>query len=211
MTSVNWNDLVRDAGTSLEPIPDGDYDFIVKDSKFKPSKDGKRMWEIKCAVENGPQVNRLVWDNLVVSPENPNALGFFFRKMAALGLNAEFFKTNPSDSQIEQALRGRRFRGTVGHRSWQGIARNTLNAYFPAAGMAPGNVPPAAAPAPAPAPAPAAPAPAPAPAAAPAPAPAAPAAPPAAAPATQSPWDQQPQQPGVFPMEAPPAPPGAPF
>ena len=161
MSSLNWGDLVKDAGdvASYEPLPDGDYDLTVIEATAKVSQSGKTMFAIKAQVQSGAHAKRLVWYNLVVSPENSNALGIFFRKMAALGLNRDFFSTSPSNAQIEQAIKGRSFRAAITSRTWQGQKKNEIKNYYvaPAAGT-PGAAPvAAAAPAPAPAPAPAAP------------------------------------------------------
>lgn len=184
MSSLNWGDLVKDAGDvgSYEPLPDGDYDLMVVEATAKTAQSGKTMFAIKAQVQNGPHAKRLVWDNLVVTPDSPGALGMFFRKMAGLGLNRDFFSQNPSNAQIEAALQNRTFRAQIGSRVWNGSKKNEIKMYYVANAATASAAPVAAAPAPAPAPAPAA---APAPAVAPvAEAPvAAPAAAPVAAPA----------------------------
>lgn len=168
MSTINWGDLVKEAGASAgnyDPLPDGDYDFKVLEAKATVSASGKTMFKLKNEVQGGAHNKRLVWDNLVVSPENPSALGIFFSKMAALGVPREFFtNNNPSNAQIEASINGRSFRAQVGSRTWQGNKQNEIKKYYvtqDATASAPAPV--AAAPAPAPAPA-AAPAPAPAPA-----------------------------------------------
>ena len=178
MSSINWGDLVKDAGDvaggNYEPLPNGDYDFKVIEASSTTTATGKTMFKVTCEVQAGPYAKRRVWDNLVISPENKNALGIFFTKMAALGLPREFFtNNNPSNAQIESTLVGRAFRANVGTRVWQGDPRNEIKKYYvisnPAAQVAPAtSAPVASAPLP---PAPPAP-----PAAPPAP-PAAPAAP----------------------------------
>jgi hypothetical protein len=183
VSSLNWGDLVKDAGEvgNYEPLPDGDYDLVVLEATAKVAQSGKTMFAIKAQVQNGPHAKRFIWDNLVVTPESPAALGMFFRKMAALGLGREYFATSPSNAAIEAAIKNRTFRAQVGSRTWNGSKKNEIKMYY----VATANTVPttaAAAPAPAPAPAPAA-APAPAPAPAYAEAPAAPAAAPAAPPA----------------------------
>lgn len=187
MSSLNWGDLVKDAGDvgNYEPLPDGDYDLVVTEATAKVAQSGKTMFAIKAQVQNGPHAKRLIWDNLVVTPDSPGALGMFFRKMAALGLNREYFAQAPSNAQIEAALKNRAFRAQVGSRTWNGSKKNEIKMYYVATA---GAAAPAAAAAPAPAPAPA-------PAAAPAPAPAAPIA----------------EAPVVAEVAAPPAPPASPF
>lgn len=171
MSTLNWSDLIKNAGetATYEPLPDGDYDLTVVEAVAKVTQSGKTMFALKAQVESGAFAKRLVWDNLTVSPENATALGIFFKKMGALGLTREFFDRQPmpTNAQIEQALAGRRFRAQIGQKTYQGQKRNEIKNYYPAAGgtTAAAAAPAAAAPAPAPAPSPA---PAPAPAAAPA-------------------------------------------
>lgn len=189
MTTIDWNAIAKDAedvGT-FDPLPDGDYNFVVAECKAATSASGKAMLKIKAQVSDGPHAKRLVWDNLVLTTDNPKALGFFFSKLAALGFQKDWMTANsPSMEQLAQMIAGRPFRAKVGRKTYQGTESNELKNYYPAqATTVPGApVPPPAAaqaappPPPAPAPATAA-APPPPPAAATEPALAAPAAPPA--------------------------------
>lgn len=145
--SISWDDLVRDAGdaiTSFEALPEGDYDFEVVDSKTKPTKDGKKkMYEIKAKVIGGAHNGRFVWDNIVLTTDNPNALGFFFKKMAGLGLTPDYFRTQkPTDEQIVSTLRNRRFRAKIGHRVWNGDKKAEIKQYYPQAAAAASQLPP---------------------------------------------------------------------
>lgn len=212
----SWGDLLNDAGgagDSYEPIPTGDYDFVISQADATQSQNGKTMYKIRCKVESGPHADRLVFHNLTVSPENPVALSIFFRQMNVLGLGRDFFAGNPADHQVAEALLNKRFRGQVVIKTWQGQEKNEIKQLFTAVSGALGNGAPTPGPAAAPpAPAPVAAAPAPPPAApAPAPSPeyAAPAAPPVpAAPApAAAPAPPPVQQAEVPPVETPAAPP----
>ena len=153
MSSLNWGDLVKDAGDvggNYDPLPDGDYDLLVLEATAKVAQSGKTMFAVKAQVQGGPHNKRLVWDNLVVTPDSPAALGMFFRKMAALGLGREYFSSSPSNAQIEAALKGRAFRAQIGSRTWNGSKKNEIKMYYIATATA---TTAAAAPAPAPAPA----------------------------------------------------------
>ena len=217
MPLKSWQDLLDDAGgagNDFEPLPDGDYDFVIDETEAKQSQNGKTMYVAKCKVEAGPNAGRLVWHNFVISPENPNALSWFFRNMNLLGLDRNFFNGNPGDHQVAEALRGKRFRGQVVVKTYNNQERNEIKQFFSpraqAAGPGSSSAPAAAAPAPAapaPAPAPAFAAPAPA-AAPPQPAPPAPAAP-APAPIQQQ-AAEAPPAPAAPPVAAPPAPPAPP-
>ena len=101
--NVNWGEVIEEAnsgGGSFEPLPDGDYDFIVTEATATTTQTGKAMYKLENTVNGGPHNARKVWDNLVVSPENGKAMGFFFKKMKAIGLPVEFFQGQPTDDQI---------------------------------------------------------------------------------------------------------------
>ena len=155
MSTLNWSDLIKEAGETgtYDALPDGDYDLVVLEATAKVSQSGKTMFAVKAQVEGGAHNKRLVWDNLVVSPDSQAALGIFFKKMHALGLPKEYFmqQPQPSNAQIEQIIVGRRFRAQVGTRTWQGQKKNEIKNYYPA--VAPTTAAPVSAAAPAPAPA----------------------------------------------------------
>jgi hypothetical protein len=219
----SWGDLLNDAGgagDSFEPLPSGDYDFEISQADVTQTQNGKTMYKVRCKVESGPHANRLVFHNFVISPENPNALAMFFRQMNVLGLNRDFFGGNPSDHQVAEALQGKRFRGQVTIKQWQGQDRNEIKQFFTAVSGALGN----GSPLPGggsqpgqgvPNPGPGSPAPGgtPAPAPAPAPSPAPPYSAPAQQPAPQAPQQEQQapqapvQQPETPPVQTPDAPP----
>lgn len=173
MSTINWADLVQQAGdsassTNYEPLPDGDYELKVVQATATTTSTGKVMFKVTNEVQGGPYAKRRVWDQLVVTTDNPKAMNMFFMKANAMGLGRTFWDANPSNAQVEQALMGRSFRATLGKRTYNGTESNEIKKYFPsqAAGEAPAAATPfataAAVPPPPPAPA-AAPAPAPAP------------------------------------------------
>jgi hypothetical protein len=140
MSTLNWAEILSSAGDistqEYEPLPDGEYEFVVLEGVAKQTSTGKTMFVIKAQVESGPHAKRLVWDNLVVSLGNEKALGIFFAKMGAMGLTREFFDREPTNAQIEQALVGRRFRGRVGNETYNGKTKNVLTRYASAQAQA---------------------------------------------------------------------------
>lgn len=224
MTSTNWLDLLNEAKQSggnqdFGPVPAGDYHFKVVEATSGQTKTEKTKYTIKAQIQAGPHANRIIWDDLIVSPESAAAMGFFFRKMQAIGLGQDFFQSQPNDDQITQALTGREFLGRVKIDNYGGKDRNKIDGYKALSQAAPGGfIPPqpgqaAAAPS-APQQAPAAPPAAPGPQAAP-PAPAPQQAPPPAPAPGANPWDNQgapaaPQAPGGNPWDTPGTPPAAP-
>jgi hypothetical protein len=56
VSSLNWGDLVKDAGDvggNYEPLPDGDYDLVVLEATAKVAQSGKTMFAIKAQVQGG--------------------------------------------------------------------------------------------------------------------------------------------------------------
>lgn len=187
MTSVNWNDLQKAAGEAgFDPVPAGTYDVIIDNAAAKPTNTGKQMVAVQFKVESGPYAGKVIFNQFVLSPENPNALAFFFRHMNAIGLSSEYFSTNPPLERVAADLTGRRCRVSVSIRRWNDTDRNNVDAVAPPLGgpaASPPPPPPGSAPAPSVTPAPStssSPAPAPAP-------PVPPAASPSSAPATPPP------------------------
>jgi hypothetical protein len=134
MPLKSWATLLNDAGDAaagFEVLPAADYDLRITKSEAKMSSTGKVMFAITTEVTNGPYKGRKLWGNIVVSSDNPIALGIFFRTMNAMGIDQSFFAGNPSDAQVAEAMIGREFRGQVSVRQWQGQDRNEIKSYFP--------------------------------------------------------------------------------
>jgi hypothetical protein len=154
-TNVNFGEILPKTGASSNsgdypPIPEGDYDFSVVSANVKTSQSGKPMISVKAQVEGGPYDRRYVWDNLVVTKDNPKALGILQGKLNALGFTPEYLKEhNPDLETIADYLVNRNFRAKVAQSEYMGKMRNEIKAYIattPASAVA------AAAPAAAPAP-----------------------------------------------------------
>lgn len=162
MSNIDFASLMREAGGGFEPIPDGSYDAQVAAAEALESSTRKTMFKVKFQVLTGPYAGRPVWSNLVISPENPSALGYFFANMAALGLTSDYFAQNPHPTHVADALVGRQCRVEVSSRVYQGQKRNDVKRIMPLnsavqappAPSAPMSAPVAPVPAPAPAPAP---------------------------------------------------------
>lgn len=134
MPLKTWDQLVEDAGDagkSFEPLNDGDYDFVITESSHRVSQTGKDGYNITAKVEAGPYKGRIVYNTFYISPDSPAALGIFFRQMAVLGLDAAFFKTNPTNEQITAALTNKHFRGSVTTSEYQGKKRNEIRQVNP--------------------------------------------------------------------------------
>lgn len=137
MSTIQWSEMVKQAGdsaasTNYEPLPDGDYELKVMTAQATMTKTGKVMFKVTNEVQGGPYAKRRVWDQLVVTEDNPKAMDMFFMKASAMGLGRTFWESNPSNAQIEQALAGRTFRATLGKRTYNGTDSNEIRRYYPA-------------------------------------------------------------------------------
>lgn len=108
MATVDWAALRANAeAPNNDPVPPGVYTARVDNVDIKTTSTQKMMYAITFIVTSGPQANRKVWHNMVVSPESPKALGFMFRDFDTLGLDEAFFATNPDGPTVAQALMGK--------------------------------------------------------------------------------------------------------
>jgi hypothetical protein len=189
MTTIDFQQLMKDAGEGFQPVPTGPYNAEVAKAEAVMSSTNKPMIKVQLRIIGGPNEGRLLFDQFVITAGNPNALSFFFEHMAAFGLDRAWFAQNPPLETVAATLMGRQVMVAVGIKQFKGADRNEVQSYKPITGgqiggMTPANpgfgpsaVPPQAAPpqaAPV-APAPVAPAPVPVAPVAPAPAPVAPA------------------------------------
>lgn len=153
MANINWQDLQKAAGdAAFTPVPIGVYDVFVDTAEATQSSTGKDMIKVTFKVQNGPHEGRGIFNQFVISPDSANALAFFFRHMAALGLDEAFFAANPPLDTVAATLVGRTCRVKIDIREYQGQDRNEVKQVLPAlAGTAT-----VASPAPTPVPTPAA-------------------------------------------------------
>jgi hypothetical protein len=182
MPTQNWQDLIAAAekeDKKFQPVPAQDYNVVVVKSEPRTSSTGKQGYNIQTKiVDEGPSKGRVVFDTMWISPESPIALRIFFNQMKVLGLDTQYFASNPSPDQIAGALVGKVFRAEViikknnkdedvnEIKNYKTANNGSATTAAPAAPSPSAPAPTPAAPAPAaPAPAPVAPAPEPAPAA----------------------------------------------
>jgi hypothetical protein len=129
---INWQDLQKAAGdAAFTPLPNDVYDVFVDEAEATKTSTDKDMIKVKFKVTNGPHEGRGIFNQFVISPDSANALAFFFRHMAALGLDEAFFAANPPLQQVAAALVGRACRVKVGTREYQGTDRNEVQAVLP--------------------------------------------------------------------------------
>jgi hypothetical protein len=132
-TTVNWAELINEASTgAANPVPPGDYDIIVREASHTTTQNGKLMFKVKMQILTGPQLNRTVYNNFVVSPENANALSFFFQHMAIFGMDQNFFLANPSPDTVVANLLNKQAKIQTDLRDWNGAKQVDVKKISPA-------------------------------------------------------------------------------
>lgn len=123
---INWAELRKSAEDGTRPLTAGDYTFVIEEATAKKASTGADMIVAKMRITSGPHAGRRLFNNFVLSPENPWALTMFFNRMAALGLDGNYFASNPRMEKVAQDLVGRGAVAEVGIRTWQGQERNEV-------------------------------------------------------------------------------------
>lgn len=138
--SYGWGDLLKVADEAgFTPLPIGEYDVIVASAEVKATQSGKDSIVVYFQVTTGPQQGRKIRNQFTISPDNPNAVGFFFRHMTAIGLTREYFAQTPPPTMHHVAanLVNRPCRIKVSHREWGGTMRDNVDSIMPAGVLMP--------------------------------------------------------------------------
>lgn len=122
---LDWGALQSEA-KSAGVIPAGDYNVVVTETTATTSSTGKPMIKVKMRVTEGPQKDKPVWTQFVISAESPMALRMFFMHMAAFGLDSSFFDQKPGLDQVAANLMNRAATVTLDIRQWNGADRNEV-------------------------------------------------------------------------------------
>lgn len=125
--NLNFRDLYNDSGKLMPPDW---YDCIVTETQSVRSSTGKPMIKVKMIVETGPKKGSVLFDQHVLSVENPAALRMWFQRMKIFGLDGDYWADNPPMQDVADRIRGRRVRAEVVHREWpqgSGIYRENVN------------------------------------------------------------------------------------
>lgn len=131
---IPWSELQEQAAIAFSALPAGEYGVVVTEATAVESKNGKPMIKVKLRVQDGAHAGRVVFNNFVVSTDNPTALGFFFRNMKAFGLDATYFAGNPTMPEIADRLLGIPVIVTLGVRTYQGEEQNEVKTIRPSTG-----------------------------------------------------------------------------
>lgn len=117
--SLNWDDVLGavDAdekenpptANDFEALPTGPYNVVVQEADKQVASTGKDMIKLRVQVTDGPYANRVLFNYIVFSQDNPKAMRMTLERLAAFGLTREVIAANrPSISQIADMLVGRK-------------------------------------------------------------------------------------------------------
>lgn len=134
---IDWAALRKTAEDATKAIAEGEYDLLCTDGQLKYAQSGNPMIIAQFVVESGPAKGRTLFTNIVFSTEKAFALAMWFQKMDALGLDANYFAAKPSLERIAMDVKGKRIRGKVGQREFEGKTRNEITQMMPPVGPAP--------------------------------------------------------------------------
>lgn len=83
---------------SFDPIPAGDYQMQVIESKIEDTKSGSgQMLTLTLEVIDGPYANRRIWDRLNIQNQNPDAQRIAQRALADLCLQLDLVELADSE------------------------------------------------------------------------------------------------------------------
>lgn len=135
--TFNWGELYAKAQTaSNDPVPDGPYHVSIFSADATTSSTGRPMIKLTLRIEDGQFQNRKLYTQIVLSPDNENALNIFFRNCAAFGIGADVITQFPPGQlgPLAQMLHGRHANAIVGSREYQGQNRNEVKSFTPIPG-----------------------------------------------------------------------------
>lgn len=119
MSDLNWDDVLGavdadekenpSAPSDFEALPTGPYNVVVQEADKQLSSTGKDMIKIRVQVTDGPYANRVLFNYIVFSQDNPKAMRMTLERLAAFGVTRETIAAHrPSISQIADMLVGRK-------------------------------------------------------------------------------------------------------
>jgi hypothetical protein len=125
--------VAKESGFTV--IDAGTYTMEITKSEAVKSKDGsKDMIKVTMKVVVGPWAGKgSLINNFVISPDNGKALFFFFKHMAAFGLDDEYFAKNPPLPQVAKDLVGRRALVDISVGEFKGNQKNDVDGIKPLA------------------------------------------------------------------------------
>ena len=144
--SLNWDDVLGavdedekenpSTQNDFEALPTGPYNVVVQEAEKQVASTGKDMIKLRVQVTDGPYANRILFNYIVFSQDNPKAMRMTLERLAAFGVTRETIAAHkPSISQIADMLVGRRAVARVDiQKSGDYAGRNEIKGFKPLEG-----------------------------------------------------------------------------
>lgn len=107
LSFAQLNEIAKQSDVSFEVLPKDKYLAKVVEVGTTPAASGKDMFTVKFEVTQGPRAGAKIWNRIVISPENPNAVVFLFKNLAAFGITQDVLQHEPSIAQIAGMMQDR--------------------------------------------------------------------------------------------------------
>jgi hypothetical protein len=151
--SLNWDEVLGSVDAEekenpstpndFEALPEGPYNVVVQEADKQVASTGKDMIKVRVQVTDGPYANRVLFNYIVFSQDNPKAMRMTLERLAAFGVTRETIAASrPSISQIADMLVGRKAIARVGiQKNGDYAGRNEIKGFKPLDGQAPVEAP----------------------------------------------------------------------
>ena len=107
LSFAQLNEIAKQSDVSFEVLPKDKYLAKVVEVGTTPAASGKDMFTCKFEVVQGPRAGSKIWNRIVISPENPNAVVFLFKNLEAFGITQDVLQHEPSMAQIAGMMQDR--------------------------------------------------------------------------------------------------------
>jgi len=114
--SLDWDKILEDQASDpgFAPVPASKYPVRVDQVEATKASTGNDMLNLQCVIEGGPYDGKKVFTRIVFAKDNPTAMRFTLRKLAALGVTKEVIAAQkPSLEKIAQLITGARAEADV--------------------------------------------------------------------------------------------------
>lgn len=116
MADETWDAFIEEAADAFNPLPEGEYDFIITETEGKVSSSGNPMVRVKAKVATGPEAGKAIKDFYVIRAASQAKK--FVLHMKAMGITIDTLTAQkPTMQQLAKVMENKTFRGKVKHTS----------------------------------------------------------------------------------------------
>lgn len=105
MPSIPWDDIFENAEQDEKPPAAGPYLAEIEKAEWTTSSTGKDMLKLRARIVGGPEKDKALFTQIVISPENSFAVKIAVRHLTAIGLTRADLN-NLSNAEQEEKVTG---------------------------------------------------------------------------------------------------------